>query len=273
MELKPTAHLNVGDPRHVNLYVAGCGGTGSYLVQRLARLAGHARELGIQVQLTLIDPDRVEPKNLWRQLFVEPEIGQCKAEALAVRYGRGFGLPIRFYNEKMQPDHIDTQNRYRDGWLHVLVGCVDNVKARAAIASIVKGWSGRLWWLDCGNDHHNGQLILGNKDDIATPEISPLGYCTALPLPSVVMPDLVVEYIRERGRESEGHSCADDALANVQGLMINELVAAYAAHYLYRLIITRDLDTWITYFNLQAGNARSIYIQAEPAPVPEPVAV
>ena len=42
--------------------------------------------------------------------------------------------------------------------------------------------------------------------------------------------------------------------------MINETIAGYAAHYLYRLIVTRDLDTWATYVNLEAGNARSEYI-------------
>ncbi len=257
MEIRPSIPLNVGEPRYVDIYVVGCGGTGSYLSQRLARLAGHCREMGIEVNLTLVDHDRVEPKNLWRQLFVAPEVGQHKAEALAVRYARGFGLPIRFYNERIRAGHINAASRYRDGWLRLVVGCVDTTGARCDIENIVRGWSGRLWWLDCGNDHHNGQVILGNRGDIEGPEVSPLGYCTALPLPSVVAPELVEG---QDPPEGEGGHCADDAAANVQGLMVNEAVASFAAHYIYRMVVLRDLDMSATYFNLQAGNARSEYI-------------
>lgn len=255
MQLKPSIPLNIGEPRQANIYLVGCGGIGSYLAQRLTRLTGHARQMGIAINLTFIDPDKVERKNLWRQLFVESEVGQYKAEALAARYARGFGLPIQFYNEPLHPNHIDGRQRYRDGWLHLIIGAVDNTSARADIQSIVEGWSGRMWWLDCGNHDHSGQVIIGNRADLTAPEISPLGFCTGLPLPGIVMPELIT-----RPGQTVGPSCADDALINVQGLMVNETVAGFAAHYLYRLLILNDLDTRITYFNLQAGNARSEYI-------------
>lgn len=77
------------------IYLIGTGGTGSYLAMALARLAYHARTKGIQVHLTFVDPDRVESKNVGRQLFCPAEVGQFKAETLALRFNAAFGLSIR----------------------------------------------------------------------------------------------------------------------------------------------------------------------------------
>ncbi len=249
--LKPSLVVNVGQPQRVAISVVGCGGTGSYLVQRLARLAGHAREMGLELGLTLIDPDTVERKNLWRQLFVDSEVGQPKARALAVRYSRAFGLPIRFFVEPVSAANLKIDSAD----LNVVVGCVDNTAARRVIDKIARAKPGRWWWLDCGNGDQHGQVVIGNLA-ADMPKISPLGYCSGLPLPSVRLPELVAKEKKRR------RACADDALANVQGLMVNETVASFAAHYLYRLIISRNLDTWATYVNLQAGNARSEYVEA-----------
>ncbi len=259
MELRRSILVNIGRPQRANIALVGCGGTGSYLAQRLARLAGHAREQGVEVQLTFIDPDVVEEKDLFRQLFVACEVGQPKAEALARRYGAAFGLPIRYANEALKPDHIDQAERYRDHVFHLLIGAVDNAAARYQIDAVCRGWSGRLWWLDCGNHHHNGQVILGNTSEV---DISPLGYCTGLPLPSVRMPELVDLEAEAAARVSGPlPSCANDMLDNVQSLMINEAMASYAASYVYRLLLTYDLDMWRTYINLEAGNASSDYIE------------
>lgn len=256
-EIRATIPLKVGNPQQVTITVVGCGGTGSYLVQRLARLAGHARQMNIEVGLRLVDPDIVEPKNLWRQLFVESEVGQPKARALAARYSRAFGLPIQFFGETVSAKHLKIEPRS----LNVVVGCVDNTAARRDIDEIVRMQKGRLWWLDCGNGDQHGQVVFGNLA-VDTAEISPLGYCSGLPLPSVRLPELVA---KERKRGKRGRACADDAMENIQGLMVNETVASFAAHYLYRLVISQDLDTWATYVNLQAGNARSEYIYPDQA--------
>lgn len=254
LDLARRIPINVGRIDHVNVILAGCGGTGSFLALHLARLAWHAREQhAIDVHLTFVDPDRIEAKNIGRQNFVPAEIGLRKAERLAHRYGLAFGLSVRFYNDWLHPNHVDGRHRYRDGRLHVLVGAVDNAAARKDIDSIVAGWGGRLWWLDCGNHDLAGQVLLGNAD-VSGPAISPLGFCTRLPLPSIQHPELVEE------APPPLISCADAALADVQSLMVNQQVAGWAASYLYRLIISQDLDTYATYFDLRAGSARSEYI-------------
>jgi PRTRC genetic system ThiF family protein len=252
--------LNVGQPAHVNLVLAGCGGTGSFLALALARLAWHCHEASLaELHLTFVDPDRVEIKNIGRQNFAPAEVGQFKAEALARRYSLAFGLQIRYFNEKLQAIHMDRSTRYSDHWLHMVAGCVDTTTARRNIAGMCKKWDGRLWWLDCGNHDQAGQVILGNSLAVVGAsgtgaEISPLGFCVGLPLPSLRHPELVRNPAKARRRKN---NCADDLLAGAQSLMINQLVASWAASYLYRLVVTHDLDVWATYFDLEAGSARS----------------
>ena len=241
--------LNIGQPAHVAITLAGCGGTGSFLALALARLAWHCRESHLaELNLTFVDPDRVEPKNLGRQNFAPAEVGQYKAEALARRYSLAFGLQIRYFDEALQAAHLDRKTRYADDWLHILIGCVDTTAARRDIAGICNKWDGRLWWLDCGNHDQAGQVCLGNRAGV---EMSPLGFCVGLPLPSIQHPELVR---KERRRK---RNCADDLLAGAQSLMVNQLVASWAASYLYRLVVTHDLDVCATYFDLEAGSARS----------------
>lgn len=62
-----------------DIYVIGCGGVGSWLAPSLCLLAGPNR-------IILVDGDRLEEKNLNRQLFNREDIGATKAQALALRY-------------------------------------------------------------------------------------------------------------------------------------------------------------------------------------------
>jgi len=61
-------------------YLIGCGGVGSWLAPVECRLVGPNN-------LTLVDGDTLEEKNLDRQLFTRDDIGRNKAEALASLYG------------------------------------------------------------------------------------------------------------------------------------------------------------------------------------------
>ena len=152
------------------------------------------------------------------------------------------------------PDHIEQKHRYRDNWLHLVIGAVDTPEARLHIEDVVKGWSGRLWWLDCGNHHADGQVLLGNRYDFDEPELGPLG-CTGLPLPSVQHPELI-----KNAAEPQGQTCAIDTLADLQSLMVNQQVAGIAAGYVYRMLISRDLDSYATYIDLIAGVMTSRHI-------------
>lgn len=60
------------------IILVGCGGVGSWLLPALVRQHDH---------VVAIDGDRLERKNLDRQLFDENDLDRNKAEALAERYG------------------------------------------------------------------------------------------------------------------------------------------------------------------------------------------
>jgi tRNA A37 threonylcarbamoyladenosine dehydratase len=64
-------------------YIIGCGGVGSAIVPSFCRLKSPA-------EITLIDGDTIETKNLDRQLFDARQVGQNKAQALAGKYNCRF---------------------------------------------------------------------------------------------------------------------------------------------------------------------------------------
>lgn len=239
----------------LNITLVGCGGTGSFVALHLARLAYHVRERhNRHINITFIDPDIVESKNIGRQNFCPAEIGQRKAYALAWRYGRAFGLPISYQIKKFDHSDLIVKNEAQ-----ILIGCVDNNHARTDMHKAMQAQvNGKTWWLDCGNDEHDGQVLIGNDAKTINPVISDLGFCSRLPLPTVQHPELLNLLPELIAPEPE--SCADLAIREAQSLMINQMVAAHAANYLARLILSRDLNMMATYFSLTSGSARSIYI-------------
>ncbi|MBU0491747.1 MAG: PRTRC system ThiF family protein [Chloroflexi bacterium] len=249
--------IMVGDAVIASIILVGCGGTGSFLALHLARLAYDARARGLQIALTFVDHDTVQSSNLGRQNFVPAEVGQSKAWALMQRYNRAFGLSIAACSEPYTAEMLQLAAPERGHYLGLVLGCVDNHLARTAIHQALvdrQRYQNRWWWLDAGNSRHAGQVLLGNsaKD---RPVISPLGFCTELPWPSVQHPELLLP---DPTVEPQPVTCA--GLAAAQSLMVNQAVAAYAAQYVYRLLALRNLDTYATYVDLQSGSARSLGI-------------
>ncbi|KPV40380.1 ThiF family adenylyltransferase, partial [Alicyclobacillus ferrooxydans] len=90
--------VRVIDPEKTRLVLIGVGGTGGYVLQQVARLLYSLREQGRRIpSVLLFDGDVVEQKNLLRQYFLEQDIGRKKAEVLAERYSRAYGIDIAAY--------------------------------------------------------------------------------------------------------------------------------------------------------------------------------
>src|SRR5439155_23911290 len=77
--------------REATIVVVGCGGTGGFLAEAIARLL-----IGRSALLYLVDPDRVEPHNVARQCFDRADVGRFKAEVLAERLARRFGREVGY---------------------------------------------------------------------------------------------------------------------------------------------------------------------------------
>lgn len=249
-----------------HFYLIGCGGNGSWLAPNLARLARDLKKGGKKVRLTFIDYDKVEPKNVIRQNFCEAEVGDLKAVTLAERFGEAYGLEIEAVTEAFTANHLDKSHR----GISVMIGCVDGPEPRKAMAQALGSYGAHngsqhtTVWLDCGNHRNAGQVIIGNTLNPAhLAEGFPLpNVCTALPAPSLVMPNLL-ERDRKKEEPRPGASCAELAAANEQSPTINWMIAGFASQFLYGLFSYGELKTFYVYHDTRSSNTTSKYITPE----------
>jgi Dinucleotide-utilizing enzymes involved in molybdopterin and thiamine biosynthesis family 2 len=250
--------LMVADVKQIGLTLVGCGGTGSWLAPAVVRIGKLLTERWQkEVTITFVDPDQVEEQNCYRQNFSQAEIGRNKAETLAMRYGNAWGVEIR--TEAGCFEAISHQE------LNVVIGCVDNTPARRSISEVIEDHAS--WWLDSGNSKSSGQVLLGRGFDLCTSrrqtkeEVFAFeGFCTWLPTPALQHPELVENTrLEDLQVGDEGLSCAEMAVRNSQGLTINQRMAAEAADYLTRMLITKDLKRYATYIDLESGSTQSKY--------------
>jgi PRTRC genetic system ThiF family protein len=244
-----TVHLDDRAGRPV-IVVVGCGGTGSFVAEDLCRLMVKS-----PMELLLVDYDEVEERNLIRQNFYPEDLGQSKskvlAERLASRYGREVGYSIF-------PFSADLTNRaVKSGrWLFrsihrkIVIGCVDRARSRREIA---KSLDYHDWWIDAGNGYESGQVLLGNATTVGKMEnaFSELYHeVTALPIPSLQVPALLVEATREEPVQLD---CAEAVEQNLQSPVINRAMAMLVVD-LFQKLLNGNL-TWMgAYIDLEAGS-------------------
>lgn len=108
--------------RRLSVAVIGCSGTGSIVIEQLARL-GVGR-------LVLVDPDRVEEKNLNRILNAGKEdayLGRLKVQVMARAIARmGLGTEVRIVGENLfNPASVRAVSG-----CDVVFGCMDTAEGR-----------------------------------------------------------------------------------------------------------------------------------------------
>lgn len=248
----------------VNLWIVGCGGTGSHMVDALAQLwiatNGMKRTPTPLKQLYLVDPDVVELKNVGRQRFCSADIGKHKALALAERYALTFGLRTVAIPEKFEPTMLEY------GSQHILVGCVDNAEARRSLNEGLNRFSHQsaTWWLNCGNWARSGEILVGSTNSLERVQKAfPArrgGICVDLPSPAWIEPAILQPLPEELG--TAHLSCADIALRNLQSATINRCVAAHAADMLLQLLLGQ-LRSFSFYFSLDPGTSNARYVTRE----------
>lgn len=98
--------------------IVGCGGTGSWLAELLAKTG---------INLLLVDPDVVEESNLERQNFYYNEIGKPKVLALKQRLSN-------FSNIDILQEKVDEKNIRRLAFNDLLVDCTDSFENKRIIS-------------------------------------------------------------------------------------------------------------------------------------------
>lgn len=271
------------DYKQVEFWLVGAGGTGSFMAMNLARLAFELKTLGKSAKIIVVDPDRVETGNIPRSNFCFAEVGQNKAETLAGRVSRAWGIEVGFVKEGFRPSLLQSKN---DDWqvqssnsnkLTILVGCVDNTQARQQIHEALKFYGersyespgARVWWIDGGNGRDTGQVLIGNhlseKEICESARRSPI--LSLLPAPSLQHPDLLREGERKTRSRSpqpnDAMTCAERIRLGEQSLNVNQRVAVEINEMLTALLLTNSLKRFASYFDLESGTSRSLYTTPE----------
>jgi molybdopterin/thiamine biosynthesis adenylyltransferase len=86
---------------------------------------------GLPVELSFIDFDRVESKNVQAQVYTRQSIGRNKAEALRLQLLNYFGTASDAYPVRLEAANVDALVGPAD----LLVDCFDNVGSRLVLSA------------------------------------------------------------------------------------------------------------------------------------------
>ena len=172
----------------LSIVICGTGGTGGFVAEGLCRLL-----TGMEADILLVDPDRVERHNLLRQNFHQADIGRYKSETLAVRLAKSYNRPIAYSNSRFEGTNRWAQPGMSEKNSHLLIGCVDNGQARRAMHALAQQHA-IGWLVDAGNGRDWGQVLIGNTtqaDEMAGAFTGDTIF--RLPAPGTQRPDVLVD--------------------------------------------------------------------------------
>lgn len=233
------------------VYLIGVGGTGGYLAQGLAKLcAGYQLPLNV----VLVDPDTIEEKNIFRQNFHAYEIGQAKAEALALRLNQQYGLSWGHHvgdgvEFATNPQYGRSYSRNLRKTL--MITCVDKPEVRRDLGKAI---GNNTLWLDTGNELDFGQTVIGTCSDKkalnkAIKEWSSSPVTNVLPSPYI---KCGWDKARTKKKKS-APSCADLGYFEEQSVFINEWIAQAALNILFQVLIRGRIDTPAIFVDTERG--------------------
>jgi hypothetical protein len=223
----------------------GCGGTGSILAEHLARMIAGFR---LRCRLVLCDGDKVVEANITRQGFLPCEIGQNKAVAMATRLAGRFGIEIAavadmFRRPLCRPGLLDAGT--------LTITTVDTLRARWEVAQEYPAL-----WMDCGNELHHGQAIVGTTSSATKlrechDKWGRQPYALALPNAAAVNPD-----IEAKGRTAKAGgddlNCAAMPF-DIQGFGVNAMAAQAGAIIAKQVLVDAAVKTPAIFFDAAAG--------------------
>lgn len=182
-------------------YIIGCGGVGSAIVPSFCLLKSPA-------DITLIDGDTIERKNLNRQMFDAGQIGKNKAQALAGKFGC-HALPEWFARGKLR--------LYRNDWLLCLV---DNHRTRLEAIEVCDEHGCQA--IFAANEMHSAEAYYYRRAWRGTPRD-----------PRVYYPELLTD--RSGDPRAAAIGCTGEVQENNRQLVSANLMAAALAEHLFVL--------------------------------------
>jgi PRTRC genetic system ThiF family protein len=247
--------LNIFDPNtHIQtVTIVGLGCTGAQIARSVARMVYDMKAARLHIpHIVLIDPDRVEQKNVGRQLYTEADVGQSKAYVLMRRFNMALGLDV------VAIDQMVNTERHFERWGNLIVGAVDNHLARRELARA----NGAIW-VDAGNHFNAGQVVIGNTGDHETAMRGidgQNGRYAYLPNAGLLFPALLEPEPQVKLQPQPERSCAELVAAREQDLLTNDWMAVAAAQYVYKLLHRQPITSFVSYVSADGMSVRSLPI-------------
>lgn len=247
--------INIFDPNtHIQtITIVGLGGTGAQVARSVVRMVYDMKAARLHTpQIVLIDPDRVEHKNVGRQLYTEADIGQSKAHVLMRRFNMALGLDIISIDQPVNAD------KHFERWGNLIIGAVDNHLARRELAK-----ANSAIWVDTGNHFNAGQVVIGNTSD---PETAlryidgQNGRYAYLPNAGLLFPALLEPEPDAKPQPEPERSCAELVAAREQDLLVNDWMAVATAQYIYKLLHRQPISSFASYVSADSMSVRSVPI-------------
>ena len=161
---------------NLNVLIIGCGGTGSWAVNKLLQEVVAAKDLFDKKRVILMDNDIVEYKNTLRQAFGQMDINKPKCEVLADRYFPGYAnvkdlelffIKAYLLDDPERTEHLDqffteslSETFSDENTMCIVLSFIDNMKTRKAIHNSFKDCKNPHWIVDSGNEDLYGQVTL-----------------------------------------------------------------------------------------------------------------
>lgn len=248
----------------IRVLVVGAGGTGGRLIPGLLQVLRRNDEVAI------IDGDHVEDRNLLRQNFRMRDVGENKAEVMARRYTRD-GIHVDAYATMLTADigqRIARSVRGTSLGGVIILGCVDNWKARQEMHKLMETGAPRIW-IDAGNERRGGQVILSAKgwpfkvNDLQNAKQYPTAGWS-IPGMKVGMPQLLEAatwHCDHCDVDNEPHaelckkckqpeaSCADRI--DIQTVAVNQMSATAILNLLYQVVFKVPFNNAGAFFSTQ----------------------
>lgn len=221
---KPNLILDVEMNRPKHWIIIGAGGNGGYFIRDFMRQVAlqNARMKLSSIEphmVTIVDADEVEDKNLVRQNFVARDVQRNKAEVVADRYGKAFGIQVQYVSEYIESvKHLHTIARSGGGRQIVFIGAVDNNKTRKIIFDTWKSIP-EAFYIDAGNEEFAGQVVCGFNYPRAASEGDIGKGPTKFYMPAVL--DIYPEVGEAQDKLPSELSCAERAVSAPQNIFTN----------------------------------------------------
>ncbi|MBP1935130.1 ThiF family adenylyltransferase [Ammoniphilus resinae] len=265
--------------------LVGTGANGSHFFRGLCQmirtyLDKEKGRASFHVDLTIVDADRVEAKNIGNQLFDgETDIGEKKVIALADRYGEHYQLDIKRVTEYVKdldmlralftPEEVGKNTQV----INILIGMVDNNRSRQLFDSYFFNEEVKdLIWIDAGVE---GIEVLNKPEHEYTPEdwevVHSSGYGGQVVAGVKVKGQVLLEpvtrvyrnILEDAATAFPGESCGALIINNPQRCMTNQMAAQIACTYMNNLLYTGTIYTHYVNFNSQHAGSRPVFIKEE----------